>query len=104
VDSRAGWVEKWRQTPYDSRGTRDGYVEALRATHADVPESADYVAYWWNHAAKLVRKGEIRRFGFIATNSLKQTFNRRIIESHLTADDRLSLIFAICGYSCFSAP
>jgi methylase of polypeptide subunit release factors len=29
----------------------DGYVEALREAWPDVPESADFVMYWWDHAA-----------------------------------------------------
>ena len=72
----------------------DGYVEALRGTY-DVPESSDYVMYWWDKAAELVREGRIRRFGFIATNSLRQTRNRKILENHLTAKNPASLIFAV---------
>ena len=45
----------------------DGYVEALRAAWTDVPDSADLVMYWWDHAAELTRSDELRRFGFIAT-------------------------------------
>jgi len=74
----------------------DGYVEALRATWDDVPESADFVMYWWHHAALLARQGALQRFGFITTNSIKQTFNRRVLEPFL-ADKKhpLSLVFAI---------
>ena len=61
----------------------DGYVEALRSTWPEVPESADYVMYWWHHAAALVNAGEAERFGFITTNSLKQTFNRRVVQQAL---------------------
>jgi hypothetical protein len=61
----------------------DGYVQALRATWTDVPESADFVMYWWHHAAWLVRSGAARRFGFITTNSLRQTFNRRVVQAAL---------------------
>ncbi len=68
----------------------DGYVEALRNAWNDkkpedmgVPESADFVMYWWEHAARAVRSGSTRRFGFITTNSLRQTFNRRVVEKHL---------------------
>jgi len=39
--------------------------------------------YWWEHAARAVRSGTTRRFGFITTNSLRQTFNRRVVEKHL---------------------
>jgi hypothetical protein len=47
------------------------------------PTSADFVMYWWHHAAELVRAGAARRFGFITTNSLRQTFNRRVVQAAL---------------------
>jgi hypothetical protein len=59
----------------------DGYVEALRNVWDDVPESADFVMYWWHHAALLARASALRRFGFITTNSIRQAFNRRVIEA-----------------------
>ena len=71
----------------------DGYVEALRSTWSEVPESADYVMYWWQHAAALVNAGAVQRFGFITTNSLKQTFNRRLVQQAM--DNGLHLAFAI---------
>ncbi|MDF1580256.1 MAG: hypothetical protein P1P74_05675 [Desulfuromonadales bacterium] len=61
----------------------DGYVEALRNVWKEVPDSADFVMFWWHHAAALTRSGKVRRFGFITTNSLTQTFNRKVIEQHL---------------------
>ncbi|MBZ0253427.1 MAG: class I SAM-dependent DNA methyltransferase, partial [Candidatus Methylomirabilis sp.] len=73
----------------------DGYVETLRAVHDDVPESADYVMYWWNHAAGLARAGKIARFGLITTNSLRQTYARRVTAAHLEAKEPLSLLLAI---------
>jgi len=73
----------------------NGYTEAVREAHAEVGESSDFVMYWWNVAAHLVRDGRVQRFGFITTNSLRQTFNRRVLEPHLAAKDPLSLIFAI---------
>lgn len=71
----------------------DGYVNAVRSTWKEVPESADFVMYWWHLAAQLVTSGKAKRFGFITTNSIKQTFNRRIVESHLASG--LSLSWAI---------
>ncbi|MGB9129364.1 MAG: DNA methyltransferase, partial [Thiobacillus sp.] len=71
----------------------DGYVEALRAAYPAVPESADLVMFWWHCAAQLLAAGRIARFGFITTNSLTQTFNRRVLEAHLGKN--LSLAFAI---------
>ena len=73
----------------------DGYVEALRFAWSDVPDSADFVMYWWQQAGNLVRERRIRRFGLITTNSIKQKFNRRVVEAQLTADPPMSLAFAI---------
>ena len=73
----------------------DGYVEALRAAHSDVPETADYVMYWWNHAATLLRDGAIRRFGLITTNSVTQVFNRRVVQRFLGVENPISIVFAI---------
>lgn len=73
----------------------DGYVEALRRTWDAVPESSDFVMYWWHHAADLTRAMKLRRFGLITTNSLRQSFNRRVIEHHMGAKPPLVLAFAI---------
>lgn len=76
------------------RGTLGvGYAEALRSAWPEVPESADFVMYWWHHAAETVRLGRAERFGFITTNSLRQTFNRRVVQRALDAGQ--SLAFAI---------
>ena len=75
------------------RALGDGYVDALRATHANVPDSADLVMFWWEHAAQLLASGAIQRFGFITTNSITQTFNRRVLEQRL--GENLHLAFAI---------
>jgi hypothetical protein len=73
----------------------DGYVEALRGSWPNVPETADLVMYWWEYAAQMTRGGKLRRFGLITTNSLRQTFNRKLIERHLGEKPPLSLVFAI---------
>jgi len=65
----------------------DGYTETVRSIHNDVGESSDFVMYWWNHAADLARAGKIQRFGFVTTNSLRQTFNRRVLERWMGATD-----------------
>jgi hypothetical protein len=71
----------------------DGYVGALRGAWAEVPESVDFVMFWWHHAAQLVATGKLRRFGFITTNSLTQAFNRRVVQGAL--DKGLVLAFAV---------
>jgi len=74
----------------------DGYTEALRAAYPNVPDSTDFVMLWWEKAALALRAGKLRRFGLITTNSLRQTFNRRVLEPHLTDPKTpLSLVFAI---------
>jgi len=74
----------------------DGYTETLRSVYSEVPETADYVMYWWHRAAERVRSGQTRRFGFITTNSLSQTFQRRVVTPHLTDPATpASLVFAI---------
>jgi len=71
----------------------DGYVEALRGAWQQVPDVADFVMYWWHHAAQLVVQGKLSRFGFITTNSLPQIFNRRIVQQALDAG--IHLAFAV---------
>jgi hypothetical protein len=61
----------------------DGYVDALRSSWPEVPESADLVMYWWHQAALTVSADQAQRFGFITTNSIKQTFNRRVMQAAL---------------------
>lgn len=84
----------------------DGYAEALWAAYPQMPQSADFVMFWWDKAALAARAWKpaadksrargTRRFGFITTNSLRQTFNRKVLEPHLNASKTpLSLTFAI---------
>ena len=80
----------------------DGYAEALWSAHRDMPKSADFVMYWCNQAARHVAEGAKKggsgkphQFGFITTNSIRQTFNRRVIEKALTGKPPLSLVYAI---------
>ncbi|TSK08553.1 MAG: class I SAM-dependent DNA methyltransferase [Geobacter sp.] len=77
------------------RALGDGYVEALRKTYKDVPDSAEFVMFWWHNAAHLARTGKLRRFGFITTNSLTQTFNRKVVQHHMEAKKPMSVVFAI---------
>ncbi|MFC4995223.1 class I SAM-dependent DNA methyltransferase [Rubritalea tangerina] len=78
-------------------GLGDGYVDALRlAWKKHKPDSWDFVMYWWHQAAELVRDGKAKQFGFITTNSIHQTFNRRCLEAFLNNDKKpVSITFAI---------
>ncbi|MFZ2489987.1 MAG: DNA methyltransferase [Thermoanaerobaculia bacterium] len=73
----------------------DGYTEALRATHPTVPESVDFVMYWWNEAAERVRNTATQRFGLITTNSFSQTLMRKVADRHLANTPSLSIVFAV---------
>ena len=73
----------------------DGYTEALRAAYPAVPDSVDFVLYWWHKAAESVRSGRTKRFGLITTNSLTGAFNRRIIAHATSGVPPLKLLWAI---------
>ncbi|MEQ8847505.1 DNA methyltransferase [Botrimarina sp.] len=73
----------------------DGYVDALVGAWPKMPENADYVMFWWHHAATLLQHSELARFGFITTNSFSQSFNRAAVRPFLEADNRVSIVFAI---------
>jgi hypothetical protein len=59
--------------------------------------SADFVMYWWDHAADLLtqKKSVLRRFGFVTTNSITQSFQRRCVERHIAATVPVSIVMAI---------
>jgi hypothetical protein len=73
----------------------DGYVNALRSSWDDVPDGSDFVMYWWKHGAERVRSGGCRASGFITTNSISQSMNRRVTSESLAAPSAISLVFAI---------
>jgi len=74
----------------------EGYVTALRKTYSDLPDTSDFVIYWWRIAANLTRSGAIKRFGFITTNSIIQEYSRRAIEADLDEPKNpIFLLFAV---------
>lgn len=80
----------------------DGYAEAAWKARPKIPGGADFVMHFWDEAAtRLLRKpmkgklNPLRRFGLITTNSVTQTFSRRVIERHARAKEPLSLIYAV---------
>ena len=81
------------------------YVEVLRETNDQVPESVDFVMYWWDRAANLAeRKNTIlRRFGFVTTNSITQSFNRRVLSEYIERRKAISLVTAIPDHPWFKA-
>ncbi|MBN9481526.1 MAG: class I SAM-dependent DNA methyltransferase [Bordetella sp.] len=75
----------------------DGYVDALWTVRQGRFRSADLVTLWWDRAAEILtmRNSPLRRFGFITTNSITQTFSRRVLEHHLNGEPPMRLTFAI---------
>ncbi len=63
----------------------DDYAEAVWKANPNVGASSDFVMQWWDRAAETLGKPKTRlkRFGFVTTNSITQTFSRRVIEQHL---------------------
>jgi len=75
------------------------YVSSLRIAHDDVPESSDYVMYWWNHAANLLAQhGRLKQFGFITTNSITQKTNRQVVAKQLAKKNAMSIGYAIADH------
>jgi SAM-dependent methyltransferase len=76
------------------------YVAALCRAYPAMPGSADFVMYWWDRAAELLAKPAttLKRFGFVTTNSITQTFNRRVTTRHLTGAAPISLALAIADH------
>lgn len=73
----------------------DGYVKELRSVYKKVPGSADFVMYWWHKAALALQVEKLEQFGFITTNSIWQTFNRRVIADFLEAKKPVSITYAV---------
>ncbi|WP_243927887.1 class I SAM-dependent DNA methyltransferase [Methylobacterium sp. J-076] len=77
----------------------DGYVNALRSAYPGVVETADIVAYWWHESARLVSTKRIKRFGFITTNSITQSYNRPVLAYWIDGKQpKISLEFAIADH------
>ncbi|MEN5363060.1 class I SAM-dependent DNA methyltransferase [Brevundimonas intermedia] len=78
----------------------DGYVDALAAIRDGRFLSADLVMAWWDRAAEILIGPDtrLRRFGFITTNSITQTFSRRVIAHHLAKRPPIRIVFAIADH------
>ena len=83
-----------------------GYAQGLWKAWPAVPASADFVMQWWSRAAVKLAKPEsrLRRFGFVTTNSITQTFSRRVMASALSGSRPISLVMAIPDHPWLKAP
>ncbi|MBD2160834.1 class I SAM-dependent DNA methyltransferase [Limnothrix sp. FACHB-1083] len=73
----------------------DGYVEALSQTYAALPDTLDYVMYWWHRSAQCIEKHNLYSFGLITTNTIRQSRQRKVIDLHLNNKHGIKLFFAI---------
>lgn len=76
----------------------DAYVDAIQQAWPEVPQASDFVLRWWHIAALQIIEGNATRFGFICTNSISQTFNRRVITVHLNGKENISIVFACADH------
>ncbi len=73
----------------------DGYVDALRQSWSELPETIDFVMYWWSRSARLVGNSEVNRFGLVTTNSIVQPLNRRVVLDAIESTFPVCILFAI---------
>ncbi|MBE9218400.1 class I SAM-dependent DNA methyltransferase [Dolichospermum flos-aquae] len=73
----------------------DGYTETLRKVYPDVPDTVDFVMYWWHKAAQLAQDNKVEKFAFISTNTIQQVRQRKIIDFYLNHKNPIRLILAI---------
>lgn len=74
----------------------DDYVKSMAQANPRVTMSADFVMQWWDRAANtlVAEHSPLIRFGLVTTNSITQSFNRRVLE-HYVGDGRLSIVMAV---------
>ena len=59
----------------------DAYTETLRKVYAGrVPGGADLVTYWFEKGRTAIEKNGLGAAGFVATNSIRQGANRKVLE------------------------
>lgn len=74
----------------------DGYVDALRSVYPNHLDTADFVMYWWHHAAQAIARGDTIRAGLITTNSITQSLNRPAIEAAIR--DGAHIVWAVADH------
>lgn len=77
-------------------GLSSNYIDALHKHFPKNLRASDFVMYWWHRAAALLQSGEIRRFGFITTDSIRQISNRKVVASFCAHKrNPISLVYAV---------
>lgn len=73
----------------------DDYLHALRTAYPDIPENADFVMYWWEKSAALLGESKTNSFGLITTNSLRQSFSRKVIDNAFAKYPSMGISFVV---------
>jgi hypothetical protein len=81
----------------------DGYTTTIRNVYQEVSETVDFVMYWWHKAAVSTRDNNLKRFGFITTNTISQVWQRKVIDFHSNQKKSIRLVFAISDHPWIDA-
>jgi len=76
----------------------NSYVDTLRSVYKSVPDTCDYVMYWWHKGAVATENTSTIRFGFITTNSITQQYSNILIKQHIDIPKGVAVIFAIAQH------
>ena len=99
-----GGVYRWQSPFIGGKDLRarlgDEQVEALWRAYPEMNDSADFVHVLVGSGGAYPDREQvdIRRFGFVTTNSMTQVFQRRVTERYLKAKSPLSLVMAIADH------
>jgi type II restriction/modification system DNA methylase subunit YeeA len=71
------------------RGLGDDYIDSLFLIYSRaVPAESDLVTYWFEKAHSALNKGVSKRVGLVATNSIRDSNSRRVLE-HILLDAQI---------------
>lgn len=73
----------------------DDYLDALRPAYPEIPENADFVMYWWQKSAETLGQNNTSGFGLITTNSLRQSFSRKVLDNAFTKYSDIGISFVV---------
>ena len=73
----------------------DDYLDALRPAYPEIPENADFVMYWWQKSAEILGQNNTSGFGLITTNSLRQSFSRKVLDNAFTKYSDIGISFVV---------
>lgn len=73
----------------------DEYLTALRNTYPNIPDNADFVMYWWDKASEALDKNNTKAFGLITTNSLRQSFSRKVVDNSFSNYPKQGISFVV---------